>query len=271
MGSEASVRIARSFLRKATPAALCLAAALAFAAPSRADPPGAAIQLYVAGDFLAAASAAEAQPSSSSKAFAARALMAACMTSDRSQTEGLLNRAESAARQAMQLDPNSVEGRLEMALAFGVRARQASIAEAIAHNYAPRGHRLILEALAREPNNPWGHELLGAWHLEVLRRGGSAGAAAYGARLATGIAEFDRARALAPDDPMIALHYAVALIELDPQHYAGQVRRLLDAATATSPHDAFETHVMAQARELAAVLEHDGPQAAANEAHQIFL
>jgi hypothetical protein len=259
---------------KAAPlAGLWLAALILFCfGPATAEPPGGALHLYIAGDFLAAASAAQAQPSASNQAFAARALMAACLTSDdRSQTEALLDRAEAAARDALRLDPNSVEGRLQLALAMGVRARQANIAEAIAHNYAPRGRRLILEALARDPGNPWAHELLGAWNLEVLRRGGSAGAAAYGARLSTGIAEFERARSLAPDEPMIALHYAVALIELDHDRYADQARQLLSVATSATPHDAFEAHALAQARELEAVLRRDGPQAADAEARRAFL
>src|SRR5262249_47607504 len=128
-----------------TPATALIGALFLLCAQASAEPPGAALRLYVAGDFLAAASAAQAQPSSSSQAFAARALMAACLSADdRSQTDALLDRAESAARQALRLDPQSVEARLQMALALGVRARQANIAEAIAHNYAPRGHRLIL-------------------------------------------------------------------------------------------------------------------------------
>src|SRR5689334_9319927 len=108
MGSAVHPRL----IPKAAPlAAFCLAALLAFSTPTNGEPPGAAVHLYVAGDFLAAASAAQAQPSASNQAFAARALMAACLTSDdRSQTDALLDRAEAAARAAMQMDPNSVEG-----------------------------------------------------------------------------------------------------------------------------------------------------------------
>ena len=250
-----------------------LAALTLAATPARADPPSAAIRLYVAGNFMAAAATAEQQETSSdSQAFAARALMAACLTSsDRTQTQALLDRAENAARMALQLDANSVEGRLQWALALGVRARHARIAEAVARNYAPRGRRLIEEALQRDPNNAWGHELLGAWHLEVLRRGGSAGAAAYGARLATGMAEFDRARALAPNEPIIALHYAVALLELNPDRYAARARELLDQAAAATPRDAFETHTLNEARRLAEILDRDGARAADAAARRAFV
>lgn len=245
----------------------------ALAASAHAEPPSNALRAYAIGDYMSAAAVAEAQPSSSSSmAFAARALMAACLTtSDRSQIDPLLDRAESAAQNALTLDPASVEGRLQLALTLGVRARRANIAEAMAHNYAPRGHRLLQEALSREPDNAWAHELLGAWNLEVLRRGGTTGAALYGARLSTGMAEFERAHALAPDDPMITLHFAVALLELDHAKYADRARSLLEAATASTPRDAFETQTLARAREVAAILSSDGSAAANLAARRAFL
>jgi hypothetical protein len=257
----------RTFLRAGAVIAL-----LALAAPAAADPPGAAMRFYAAGDFMAAAEIAEAQNSSSSLAFAARALMAECLTApDRASIDALIARAEHAAREALTLDEGSVDARLQLALAIGARGRRSSMTDAIRHNYAHQGRRLIEEALERAPNEPWAHALMGGWHLEVLRRGGRAGALAYGARLGAGIAEFDRARALAPNDPLIALQYAVALIELDSDRYAVQAADLLHASATARPRDAFEAHAVREAGRLAGVLERDGPAAADRAVRIAFL
>lgn len=245
--------------------------ALVLTTSALADPP-AALRLYAAGDYLAAAAHAETQPSAAAHLVAGRALVAAAMTSpQRSDVGDWLARAEAHANEALELDPHSADARLQLAFILGARARRASVPEAIARNFAPRGRRLIQEALEIEPANPVAHALLGAWHLEVLRRGGRTGSALYGARIETGIAQFERARALAPRDGMIALEYAIALLQLDPERYADQVAALLDAAGAQSPRDAFEAHSMRQALRIARVLDEDGPAAARAASRLSFL
>jgi hypothetical protein len=154
---------------------------------------------------------------------------------------------------------------------LGVRGRRAGITEAVSRNYAPRGRRLIERALALEPDNAWAHALMGGWHLEVLRRGGRTGARLYGARLATGLAEFERARDLAPNDAMIAVQYAIALIELDAQIYGDRARALLTEANNARPSDAFEAHTLSAARSVAAAYDAEGPQAARTAARSAFL
>lgn len=246
--------------------------ALLFTASAWADPPGAAVRLYAAGDYVAAADALSGSDDPASLAFASQALMAACVTTrDRTQIAGLLDRAEQSAHEALTRDPNSIDARMQLALVYGVRGRRANLAEAVARNYAPRGKHLIEEVLAMQPNNARAHALLGAWHLEVLRRGGRAGAAAYGARLEDGIREFNRARALAPDDPMIPLHFAVALIQLSPERYGPQAAALLDASAAGTPRDAFEEHAQQVGRRIDRTLTDRGPQAAARLARAAFL
>ncbi len=243
------------------------------ATPASADPPSAALRLYAAGDYLAAAASAEAQASPTALVFAARARMAACMTSPhRREVDAWLAQAEHSAAEALSLDPTSVDARLQLAFTIGAGARRVSMPEAVARNYAPRGRRLIQEALARAPDHAEAHALLGAWHLEVLRRGGRAGAALYGARLETGIAEFERARDLAPTDALIAIEYAVALLQLDPDRFAPNAAALLGEAEDIIPSpDAFEAHARSQARHIAQVLAQEGPHAAERATRAVFL
>jgi|CXWL01.1.fsa_nt_gi tetratricopeptide (TPR) repeat protein len=237
--------------------------------PVAADPPGAAASLYAAGHYLAAADTAERDRlSAESLAFAARSALAACITSDdRSNIDALLDRAERSAKEALELDADSVDARLQLAVVYGVRGQRASLTEAFTRGYAPRGRRLIEQALAMAPNNAQANALLGAWHLEVLHRGGSAGALAYGARLSAGIAAFDRAQRLAPSDPMIPLHYARALIELDAVRHAMRADELLAAAVTVAPRDALDEYARTEAQNLRNILEAAGPLAAARAAH----
>lgn len=240
-------------------------------APAIAEPPNAALRLYAAGEFVAAADLADAQPSAASAAFASRALVAACASARSAAViDALLRRAEASARQALALDPRSVDARLQLALVYGMQGRRVSLAHAFASRFAARGKRLIDDALALDPNNAHAHAMLGAWHLEVIRRGGAAGAVLYGARTSAGIAEFNRARALAPDDMLIQLHYAVALLALDPVIYGARARELTSAVAASHPSDALELLAEQTAERLAAALA-QSPQAAQRMARASFL
>ncbi len=239
-------------------------------APAAAEPSPAAQHSYESGDYLSAASSAEAEGSPAALVFAARSLMAACMTTPHRRDVGAwLDRAERASEAALRLDPNSVEARLQLAFTLGAKGRRASLAQAIAYNYAPRGRHLIQEAIARAPDDAEAHALLGAWHLEVLRRGGATGARFYGARLDTGIAEFERALALAPDDELIPIQYGIALLQLDPTRYRDRVLSLL-AVPQDAAADAFEAHAFAQARHISDVLSSQGASAAQAAARAAF-
>lgn len=250
-----------------------LAAATLWAGGAVAEAPaGEASRLYATGEYMAAADAASNHDTSANLAFAARALLTLCVTTeDTGDVATLLDRAERLARAALNRDPESVDARLQLALVYGMRSQRASIAEAFARNYAPRGRRLIEQALARAPDDARAYALLGAWHLEVLRRGGHAGAFAYGARFADGVAAFEHAMRLAPDDPTIPLHYAVALTQLDAEAHSARVQTLLQTARTLAPRDALETFAIDAARTLSTALSEGGPASAARAARDIRL
>jgi hypothetical protein len=236
-----------------------------------AEPPSAALRLYAAGEFVAAADLADTQASASSRAFASRALVAACAAARSSGAiDALLARAETSAREALSLDSRSVDARLQLALVYGMEGRRAPLARAFASRYASRGKHLIDEALALEPTNAHAHAMLGAWNLEVVRRGGRIGALMYDAHTGVGLTEFERARALAPNDTLIPLHFAVALLGLDPVAYRSRAIRLLREVVAASPGDALESLGQETAARLQAALA-ESPQAAQRAARESIL
>jgi len=219
---------------------------------------------FADGDYLGAAALAES--GGGERALAARALIAAAVTGESTDVDGLIARAERNARAALAQGEDAVEARLQLALALGLKGRRAPLAEVLRRGYAREGRALLDAALQRDPESAWAHALDGAWHLEVLRRGGAAGAHFYGASAVRGIAAFDRARALAPDDAVIAYQYAVALLEIDGARYGARAAALLDAARACRSGDAFEAAIGAEARRVSALLARDGARAAARAA-----
>lgn len=244
---------------------------LATAPLAVAEPPGAALRLYATGEFVAAADLADTQPSAASRAFASRALVAACAEArSDAAIAALLTRAESSAREALALDARSVDARLQLALVYGMEGRRASLAQAFAGRYASRGKHLIDQALELEPSNAHAHAMLGAWNLEVVRRGGHIGALMYNARADAGVAEFQRAQQLAPDDMLIPLHFAIALLALDPNAYGARAGRLLRDVLAATPRDALENFSQDTARHLQAALA-TSPQSAQSAARDTIL
>lgn len=219
---------------------------------------------------MAAANLAASQHSPTDLTFVSQALLAACATDQSQNVDAMLARAASSARIALALDSHSIDARISLALAYGMMGKRATLSDAISHNYAGRGRRLINEALALDPNNARGHALLGAWHFEVLRRGGGIGAMTYGARLSSGIGEFQRGMALAPNDPLIPLQFAVALLQRDVAGNAASARRLLARAEAMTARDALEIAAQNSAHRLADALA-AGPETTRHVVSEITL
>ena len=247
-----------------------LLVALALVVAPHAYAQSVAAEAYAAGAFIDAADRAEGAGGPDNLALAARAILAEAVTAHNIDMDALVARAETDARKALAAAPDSVDARLNLALALGIKGRRASIADVMRHGYAREGRDLLAQARARSPNDEWAQALTGAWNMEVVRRGGRAGAAYYGASTRAGIAAFERARALAPDDAAIAYQYAIALLELDPAHYAAKASALLSDADGCATQDAFERRMKAQAARIEAVLEAHGAMAAARLATARF-
>jgi len=158
-----------------------------------------------------------------------------------------------------------------LAISLRMMAARVCVAEEMRDGYAREGRALVHAALRAEPREAWAHALEGGWNLEIVRRGGPVGASYFGASVPAGRAAFERARALAPDDALIAYQYAVALLELDPRRNAPEAAKLLEIAGACRAGDAFEQRVQARARDVAAALKDNGADAAIRLATRGFL
>lgn len=245
-----------------------IAAALAamLLEPAGAAEPNQALVAFQSGKFLEAAQAARQTEDTRAWSLAARALLAQVLADgDYRANAALLEDSIALSQKALAADADSVEARLDLAFALGIKGRRANRLEAVRRGYASQGKRLIDEALALDPDNAWAHAMLGGWNCEVLRRGGLLGGKMYGAQWDRGWAAFDKAVDLAPDDPAISLQYAVALLGADAEKNAGKARALLANAADGAPKDAVSKIMIKEARRLGALMDARGARAAAED------
>ncbi len=245
-------------MRTAIGMAAALAAMLAAIAPAAGEPDMERLRgRFASGAYLEAASAAEAAAGADELAFAARALLAHCMTAEGEPDGALLARAAAGAAAALLLDPRHSEGRLQLAIALALQGRAMSVMDAWNAGNAQTGRRLAGEVLAIDPANHYAHGYLAVWNLEVRRRGGAVGAGLMGASVTEGRRHYRRAAELAPADIGVHWQYARALVALDARRYGDEAAVALSAALSAAPKDHVETVMASRAAILSAALQSD--------------
>ena len=235
---------------------------LFFAAPAQADQ-AAARTAYDQGLWQEAAGHAQRAGGAEGYAFAAGSIIAQLMVEpDHPEREALARRALDLAEYAYDLDEDHVEARLRLAGALGFRGRYMSGFRAYVQRMPHRGKRLIEGAVEAEPDNAWAVGMLGAWHLEVARRGGQRGMNALDASVEAGIGYYTNAIALEPDNPAPRFFLAVALLALDDPAYYEMAREQVEICLQIEASDAFEQGIQSEADVLRTMIG-DRRQAAA--------
>src|SRR5262245_43677548 len=160
---------------------------------------------FVRGDYLDAAREAEAAGGADDMAFAARSLLAHCMTSAEGPDVSMLDRAAKDAEAALKIEPRHEEGRLQLAIAISLKSRSMDVVDAWSQGYADKGRKLAMDVLKTDPDNYYAHGFLAVWNLEVRRRGGTVGAGLMGASIEQARQHYDQAASLAADD--VGIHW----------------------------------------------------------------
>lgn len=197
--------------------------------------------MYDVGAFLNAAHLARTEGSADGHALAARATLAhiefLALTEEKPR---LLAQAETDAKRAMAINPELAEAHLQYVVTLGLTGRAEGTLQAHFNGYASEARDHLDLVLAKEPDNPWALALLGGWHLEIAANG-AVGAALYNADADAGVAAYQRAQNLAPENAAIAYQYALQLTALDWRVYKDQALRVIDAyrQIGADPHDAF--------------------------------
>jgi tetratricopeptide (TPR) repeat protein len=229
---------------------------LCFGAAAEPSPPELGA-MFASGEYLAAAQQAEAASSADNLAFAARSLLAQCMTGDREPEIGMVERAAADARRALALDPMHEEGRLQLAIALSLKSRSMTLMDAWYAGYGEEGRKLAEEVLAMDPGNFYAHGFLAVWNIEVRRRGGVLGASLLSASVEAGRKHYAIAAHLAPDDAGVHWQFARALAALDAVRYGDEAAAILDRAVAASSQDHVQIVMKTRAGRLAEALRGD--------------
>jgi tetratricopeptide (TPR) repeat protein len=207
-------------------------------------------QLYVAGRYTEAESAAVAQGDAEGYALAARAALAAEMMRPEPCLSCLVN-AQDLAQRAIDADPKLAEGQIEFVVALGYRARLMGVLAAHFKGLARIARLHIDAALADDPGNAWAWAALGGWNIEIAHGAGSALACwLYGASLQAGLDDFAKAFAAAPNNLVVRYQYALSLAAYDRNGYRSLIVDALNRACTDEPQGAYEKFAQRNAKEL---------------------
>lgn len=224
--------------------------------PASAEPSEQALALYHEGDFLSAANKAEASETASALAFAARALLTeAELRTPYGERGPLFDRAMELARQSLRLDASMIEAHLQLVAALGFKSRAMEGLEAHFSGYPEEAREHLDYVLDKDPGNALAHAMLGSWNLIIVRKGGTLGAAVYGADVKTGIRHYETALTLAPDNALIAYQYALQCAALGTQEKLRRSEKILEGLLARKAESAVEEIVKNRAGMLKAAIE----------------
>jgi hypothetical protein len=228
--------------------------------PVRAEYDKSAYDKYVAGDYDGAVAKALSIGGAENLTLAARALNSlAYLGKERKANREAANRALDHAEDAVRLNPSLLQARLEAAIALSLRAANMAPARALALNLPGRARKQLDAALGLDPENLWALSTSASWRLGVSSRGGGA---LFGADPEIGYSEFMKARAVAPENVVVAYECALRFIASERAEWRELGLEALAVATDGAPESAFEAGIQDRARDLAAAIK-AGPKSEA--------
>jgi hypothetical protein len=215
-----------------------------------AAPDIAPFDLYKAGRYEDAIRAGEAAKTGQGLAVAARAAFAEANLSDMPCLP-CLQRVETYARRSIALDSRHPDAFVYLAAALGYQARIVGSITAQFRHYPEEAKEAIDHALAVAPNDDWALASAGAWHIEVVRNGGSLLARTlYGARVDTGTDYFYKAFAAEPNNLVIRFQFALSLSGYDFDANSGPATAALESIRAIEPRTTYEGVIKERAQHL---------------------
>jgi tetratricopeptide (TPR) repeat protein len=210
-------------------------------------------EAFANGRWQEAANQAQLAGGAEGHAYAARALVAQLMFEpDNPDRRDLTRQAVDLAETAYREDSESVEARLRLAISLGYQGRYTSTMRTLFLRVPQRGRSLLESVVMEEPGNVWALGTLGAWNLEVARRGGTRGMQMLDASVEAGTGFYSQAIALDPDNPALRYFLALGLIALDDPDRNAMAWEQLEVALELEPRDAFEASARAEAALLQA-------------------
>ena len=196
------------------------------------------------GAYETAFTQAEQMDSADGYALAAEILLSEIMIGEVEKNKKHAKRARDLAETGLELDPANQNARLQYAVADGFITRETGDMKAWMKKL-PQKTQVIVQAYRTDfPDDVRGDALLGAWHLSIARRAGNKnGEKWFGASAEQGRELFLKARLAEPDDVIIGVNYAFALLALEDEDdvkdaaHVEEARLILTEMTAKQPTD----------------------------------
>lgn len=207
-------------------------------------------ELYELGKYDAAITSGIAQNDAAGLAVAARSELAReAMQKERCLE--CIRRAQEDARKAIAADPRNADAHVFLAIALGREGRLLSTLTVLRRGYPTQAKAELDAAIAADSDNAFAWGALAGWNIELVHKGGARLASAlYGASVASGLTDFNKAFALAPDNIALRYQYALTMSAYDVNAFSTRINDALMRVLNGEPHGAYEMFVRDRAREL---------------------
>lgn len=193
-------------------------------------------------------------------AFAAEALARQVMLGEAKNLKKSSKEARKLAKKSLELDQMNQNALLQHAITDGFVARLSSDVSAWMKKLPQKSFALIETYRDTYPDDARGDALLGAWHLGVARKAGDSNAQKwFGASISEGQRLYDMAIAKEPNDPIIAVNYAFALMALKESEFQDWTlsKLLLSKAILVEPTDDLTEKVIDKAKAVLAIIDNE--------------
>jgi len=210
------------------------------------------------GQFEAAYLLAEKSDTAEGLALAAESLLSEIMLGEAEKNKKQAKRAKKLAEAALEIDPTHQNARLQFAIADGFITRETGNVSAWMKKLPQKTYQTIQDYRRDYPDDVRGDALLGAWHLAIVRKAGEDNANKwFDASIEDGQALFEQALEKAPNDIVIGVNYAFALIVLDEEDFGDVIiaRGLLEHLSSVTPNDYLSEMVRGFGNEALLYLE----------------
>lgn len=173
-------------------------------------------------------------------ALAAESLARQVMLGEAEKLKKTSKKARKLAEMALEIDPSHQNARLQYVISDGFVIRLTGDVSAWMKKLPQKSFARIQAYRTDFPSDIRGDALLGAWHLAIARKAGNKNAEKwFEASIEGGIKLYDKALSQSPNDPVLLVNYAFALLALQEEDYQGRAaaKALLENSLTVTPKD----------------------------------
>jgi hypothetical protein len=227
-----------------------LIVAVSLSTVARAD---GALDLWAQGKYEEAIAAGLADKSADGLSAAARAAVSK-MTLQTALCLPCIERAEDLSRQALAAEPKAAVSSFCLAGALAYHGRMIGTINVQSAAIGNQARKTLEEAIAAHPDDARLIAGMAIWNFEVVRAGGSMLARlVYGATMDRGLALYDEAFKLSPNDMLINYQYGLSLSAYDPDEYKSKIEAAWMRVATAHPQNAYDEEMKSRVAKLLAL------------------